>query len=148
MDQTTLIILIAAIVAVLVVVVLLRSRSKPGHDLEGHGVGSGLAAAVEDTIGDLLGVDAHPDLPDADGDPDDLTRLKGLGPKAAAQLADLGISRYDQLAALTPDQLASVDARMGAFQGRLHRDRWAEQAGHLAQGDTAGFEVKFGKLGG
>jgi predicted flap endonuclease-1-like 5' DNA nuclease len=87
-------------------------------------------------------------VPAADGPPDQLTRLKGLGPKAATRLNELGITRYDQLAALSGDGLATIDAQMGAFQGRIARDRWVEQAGHLAAGDTAGFEAKFGKLGG
>ena len=33
------------------------------------------------------------------------------------------------------------------FKGRITRDRWVEQAGYLARGDTAGFEAQFGKLG-
>jgi hypothetical protein len=37
---------------------------------------------------------------------------------------------------------------MGPFQGRLARDRVAEQADYLARGDIEGFEEKFGKLGG
>ena len=36
---------------------------------------------------------------------------------------------------------------MGAFEGRIARDRLVEQAGYLARGDTDGFEAKFGKLG-
>ena len=80
--------------------------------------------------------------------PDALTRIKGLGPKAAAQLGALGIIRYDQLAALSGADLARIDEQMGAFKGRIVRDRWVEQAGHLAAGDIAGFEAKFGKLGG
>ena len=36
---------------------------------------------------------------------------------------------------------------MGAFKGRITRDRWVEQARYLAAGDIAGFEVTFGKLG-
>jgi predicted flap endonuclease-1-like 5' DNA nuclease len=87
-------------------------------------------------------------LPVEAGSPDTLTTLKGLGPKAAARLNELGITRYDQLAALSGDALATIDAQMGAFQGRIIRDRWVEQAGHLAAGDVAGFEAKFGKIGG
>lgn len=82
------------------------------------------------------------------GPPDALTTIKGLGPKAAARLADLGITRFDQLADLTGDRLAAVDAQMGPLQGRIAKDRWVEQAGFLATGNTAGFEATFGKLGG
>lgn len=77
-----------------------------------------------------------------------LTVLKGLGPKAAAQLATLGVGSIHQLAALSPAQVAEADAKMGSFAGRIERDRWVEQARLLAAGDVAGFERAFGKLGG
>ncbi len=77
-----------------------------------------------------------------------LTILKGLGPKAATRLAELGIASVDQLAALSPGQIADIDAQMGSFAGRISRDRWIEQARLLAAGDIAGFEAAFGKLGG
>ena len=115
---------------------------------EGHGVSDGAAAALEDVADQFLGVDSHPSLPEATGPADPLTQIKGLGPKAQAQLNDLGIRRYDQLAKLDDAQVAAVDAGMGAFKGRMLKDKWVEQAQHLAAGDKAGFEAKFGKLGG
>ncbi|MDB5688464.1 MAG: hypothetical protein JWL91_340 [Sphingomonas bacterium] len=87
-------------------------------------------------------------VPAEAGPPEPLTVLKGLGPKAAARLNELGITRYDQLASLSGAALSHVDAQMGPFEGRIVRDRWVEQAGHLAAGDIAGFEAKFGKIGG
>ncbi len=109
---------------------------------EGHGVADSAAAAVLDVATPVLGVDAHPDLPS-----DELTRIKGLGPKASTMLNGLGIHRYAQLAALDPAQAEQLDAQLGTFKGRLGRDRWVEQARFLEQGDTAGFEAAFGKLG-
>ncbi len=44
-------------------------------------------------------------------------------------------------------EAAQLDAQLGAFQGRMERDRWREQARFLAQGDRAGYEAQFGKLG-
>jgi predicted flap endonuclease-1-like 5' DNA nuclease len=79
---------------------------------------------------------------------DELTRLKGVGPKLAAMLNDQGITRYEQLASMDEAQLAALDDRLGTFKGRLGRDRVVEQARYLASGDTAGFEAIFGKLGG
>lgn len=76
-----------------------------------------------------------------------LTRLKGLGPKVAARLSELGITNIAQLAALSDDQATALDAQLGAFQGRLTRDRWLEQARLLTAGDTAGYEAEFGRLG-
>jgi predicted flap endonuclease-1-like 5' DNA nuclease len=80
------------------------------------------------------------------GPPDDLTRMKGVGPRLAQQLGDAGITRFAQIAALSPDEAEALDARLGTFQGRLARDRWIEQATLLAAGDTEGFEKAFGKL--
>jgi predicted flap endonuclease-1-like 5' DNA nuclease len=82
--------------------------------------------------------------PASDGD---ITQLKGLGPKLATTLAELGYTRLDQIAALTPDQAADLDAKLGAFQGRMARDRWTEQATLLVAGDRAAYEAAFGKLG-
>ncbi|RSV13430.1 hypothetical protein CA235_16065 [Sphingomonas sp. ABOLF] len=77
----------------------------------------------------------------------DLTTLKGLGPKVAAQLAEMGITSIADLAALSPAEADRIDASLGTFQGRMARDRWVEQAHLLAAGDRAGYEAKFGKLG-
>ncbi|MET3713614.1 putative flap endonuclease-1-like 5' DNA nuclease [Sphingomonas trueperi] len=77
---------------------------------------------------------------------DDLTRLKGVGPKLAARLNELGITRFAQLAALDEASARTLDAQLGSFQGRMTRDRWTDQARFLAAGDTAGYEAVFGKL--
>lgn len=81
------------------------------------------------------------------GPADPLTRLKGLGPKAEAALNALGITRFEQIASWSEIDVARIDQQMGAFKGRITRDRWVEQARYLAAGDTAGFEATFGKLG-
>jgi predicted flap endonuclease-1-like 5' DNA nuclease len=95
------------------------------------------------TVADPIPADASASPSPADGP---VTQLKGLGPKVAARLAELGLSTVGQIAALDADQAASVDARLGPFAGRLHRDRWVEQARFLAAGDTKGFEAVFGRL--
>lgn len=58
---------------------------------------------------------------------DDLTRLVGIGPKLAASLAELGVTRFSQIAAWTPDELASIDQLLG-LKGRAERDAWVAQA--------------------
>ncbi len=92
--------------------------------------------------------DARPSVPAAIGAPDDLKRIKGLGPKLATLLATLGITRFDQIATWTDADIAEVDRFLGTFQGRIARDNWVEQAQLLAAGDDAGFAAKFGALGG
>jgi len=115
---------------------------------EGHSLADEQAAAVADLAGQFLRVDVHAQLPGASGPPDDLQLLKGVGSKLAARLNENGIIRFDQLASLTPEQVALLDARMEPFGGRLTRDRLIEQAGYLARGDREGFEARFGSLGG
>lgn len=75
-----------------------------------------------------------------------VTQLKGLGPKLADRLRELGVTTVGQIAALTDDEAAALDARLGPFSGRMARDRWQEQARFLAAGDQAGFEAVFGRL--
>jgi len=77
---------------------------------------------------------------------DDLTRMKGVGPRLGEKLNSVGITSFAQLAALTPEEADALDAKLGDFQGRIHRDRWIEQASFLAKEDIAGFEGVFGKL--
>ncbi len=79
-------------------------------------------------------------------DGDDLTRIKGLGPKLSRLLAELGVTRYAQIASWTEADIAAIDAKLGAFAGRPTRDAWVEQARLLESGDAAAYEEKFGKL--
>jgi predicted flap endonuclease-1-like 5' DNA nuclease len=125
-----------------------RPYMKPpaGRDVpQGHGVADEVAAATTDVAGEVLGIAPRHAAP---GPADDLSRLKGVGPKFVARLNELGIARYDQLAGLNANEASHLDERMGAFQGRLARDRIIEQADYLGRGDIDGFEEKFGKLGG
>lgn len=77
---------------------------------------------------------------------DDLTRLKGVGPKLADQLRGMGVTSFAQIAAWDEAEVDRVDAQLGRFQGRIRRDDWPAQAAFLAAGDTAGYESKFGRL--
>lgn len=91
------------------------------------------------------GTAAEP-LPGQDGEPDDLRRIKGIGPKLVTMLHALGITRFAQVAAWSEADLDELDTKLGAFAGRPRRDSWVEQAQLLAQGDTGAYEAKFGKL--
>ncbi|WP_375392505.1 hypothetical protein [uncultured Sphingomonas sp.] len=93
--------------------------------------------------GPAPGAPLAPDRAAADGS---VTQLKGLGPKLADRLAELGVTTVGQIAALNDDEAAALDAQLGAFTGRMTRDRWQEQARFLAAGDRAGFEAVFGRL--
>lgn len=67
----------------------------------------------------------------ADGEAEDLTAIKGLGPKAAAALIEGGVTRIDQIAAWSPSDIADWDARING-RGRIMRDDWVGQAKTLA----------------
>lgn len=79
---------------------------------------------------------------------DNLQLLKGVGPKMVALLGGLGVSSFQQIANWTDADVAAIDPQLGAFQGRIARDNIVDQAGYLARGDKAGFEAKYGALGG
>ena len=157
-------ILVAAAILLIVVVLLARPRQRvelskdsapvrphmaardegPAH--EGRGIAAEAAAAVSDVSGQFISAEVHENLPGASGPPDDLTRLKGVGPKFAATLNQMGIVRYDQLATLSEGDIDRLDQLLGAFKGRLQRDQVPLQAEYLARGDIDGFEHRFGKL--
>ncbi|HEX8240097.1 MAG TPA: hypothetical protein VF574_10205 [Allosphingosinicella sp.] len=155
--QDNLILLVIALLVGLAVALWAFRRSGAGSESlpgrrsdgpEGNGLQDEFAAATQDVAGEIFGVDAHPNIPGPSGPPDNLRLLKGVGPKMVAQLNEFGITRFDQLAGLTETEVALLDKRMGAFEGRIARDRLVEQACYLERGDTDGFEAKFGKLGG
>ncbi len=62
---------------------------------------------------------------------DDLTVVVGIGPKLAASLAELGVTRFEQIAAWGPKELADFDAKL-SLKGRAERDAWVAQAKRLA----------------
>ena len=64
---------------------------------------------------------------------DDLTLLVGIGPKLSASLAELGVTRFAQIAAWSTDELASFDQLLN-LKGRADRDAWVAQAKRLTAG--------------
>ncbi len=64
---------------------------------------------------------------------DELTAIRGIGAKMEAKLHDLGITSLHQIAAFTDDEIERVSAGIGAFPGRIGRDRWVEQAKDLVE---------------
>jgi predicted flap endonuclease-1-like 5' DNA nuclease len=120
--------------------------AQPKRPKEGRGLASEAAAATSDLTGDILRAPVHRQLHGAGEPVDDLCLVKGIGPKFAAALQELGFTRFEQLAHLTPTEVERLDERLGNFSGRIARDRIVAQAEYLARNDIDGFEQRFGKL--
>jgi predicted flap endonuclease-1-like 5' DNA nuclease len=71
----------------------------------------------------------------ADGDKDDLTAIRGLGPTIERRLNRLGIYHYRQLAQMTADNAHWIAVKIHVVPGRILRDRWAEQAQLMLEGN-------------
>jgi predicted flap endonuclease-1-like 5' DNA nuclease len=123
----------------------LRPHMQQMAPREGRGIAGEAAAATSDLTGNIINAPVHSAL-EGDVPRDDLCMLKGVGPKFATALHALGFDRFEQIAGLTPTELERLDAQLGAFAGRITRDRIVEQADYLARNDVDGFEQRFGKL--
>jgi len=62
---------------------------------------------------------------------DDLKLISGVGPGLEKKLRDAGITSYSQIAALTPAEIAELEANVVKFTGRITRDDWIGQAQQL-----------------
>jgi predicted flap endonuclease-1-like 5' DNA nuclease len=66
------------------------------------------------------------------GEPDDLERIVGIGPKLKKTLNDLGVWHFRQIAAWSPEEVSWVNTRT-AFKGRIEREGWQKQASRLSR---------------
>jgi predicted flap endonuclease-1-like 5' DNA nuclease len=64
--------------------------------------------------------------------PDDLKQVVGIGPVIEELLHGLGITTFEQLAALSEEEVDRIAGLLGVFHERIRRDRWVEQAADLA----------------
>lgn len=69
-----------------------------------------------------------------DGAPDDLKKIKGIGPVFEKDLHSKGIYYFRQVAAWKAADIKMVDALIDSFPGRIKRDEWVKQAKVLAKG--------------
>lgn len=79
-------------------------------------------------------------------DSPDVRRLKGVGDRFAAALANAGVTRIDQIAAWSSTDADAIDAQLGSFAGRVRTDRLVEQARLLHEGRTTEYETRFGAI--
>lgn len=90
-------------------------------------------AAVEPDIATARRPDT---LSAPNGVADDLTRIKGIGPKLSKRLNALGIYHFTQIADWSEDQAQWVDDYL-AFKGRVTREAWISQARRLSANGSA-----------
>ena len=101
---------------------------------------------VKGKFSDKLMANADEDKPELltaarEGGPDDLKKIKGVGPKLEGILHDMGIFHFDQIAKWTAQEIAWVDERL-KFKGRIERDGWIDQAKTLAAGGETEFSSR------
>jgi predicted flap endonuclease-1-like 5' DNA nuclease len=123
-----------------------RPHMQQANRHEGRGLAGEAASATGDVTGELLGAPVRRELAGEKEPGDDFCRMKGVGPKFANALHAQGFTRFEQLAHLTGTEIERLDRQLGAFNGRILRDRVVEQADYLARNDVDGYEQKFGKL--
>ena len=113
---------------------------------EGRGIAGEAAAATSDVTGDIISAPVHRAL-EGDSPRDDLCLLKGVGPEIRRRAPRASASSASSRSrGLTPVEIERLDDQLGAFRGRIVRDRIVEQADYLSRNDTDGFEQRFGKL--
>ena len=74
------------------------------------------------------------------GQPDDLKRIRGIGPQNEGRLHGLGIWHFTQIRAWSEENVKWVGSYL-AFAGRIDREKWVDQARELA----AGHETEFSR---
>ncbi|MEM7082442.1 MAG: hypothetical protein AAF465_06880 [Pseudomonadota bacterium] len=84
----------------------------------------------EDTPSDATApvVELYTEAPDQ---PDDLKKISGIGPAFEKALNNLGLYTFDQIAALTPNDIEWVAQELRSFPDRIINGRWSEQAKRL-----------------
>jgi len=69
---------------------------------------------------------------------DDLTRIRGIGPKINGMLKEMGITSFRQIAGFSPEDVHIVSEALEAFPDRIERDDWMSSARML-------HEAKYGE---
>jgi large subunit ribosomal protein L19 len=73
------------------------------------------------------------------GEPDDLTKLKGVNAELAGRLSGLGVIKFEQIANFSDEDIANVDEAL-ALEGRIEKNDWVSQAQALVA-EAAASEV-------
>ena len=79
-----------------------------------------------------------------EGPADDLKLISGVGPVLEGKLNAIGITKWSQVATMTPEQITALESSLN-FKGRVARDNWLQQADVLARGGVEEYRKVFGK---
>ena len=111
-----------------------------------------LAATLPAPAAAVEGEDKHAGrrpcgLESAVGEPDNLKKIRGIGPQNERRLHALGIWHFSQIAGWSEDNVKWVGSYL-AFAGRIDREKWIAQAHDLAAGKDTEFSrrVAAGKV--
>jgi large subunit ribosomal protein L19 len=70
------------------------------------------------------------------GEPDDLTKIKGIDGDLAKRLNSLGVIKFDQIANFSDDDIANVDEAL-SLGGRMEKEDWSSKAQELLAEQSA-----------
>jgi large subunit ribosomal protein L19 len=79
------------------------------------------------------------------GEPDNLSKIKGIDAERAVRLNQLGVIKFEQIANFSDDDIANLDETL-ALDGRIEKDDWVGQAQKLVA-EAAAAEVPEGDEG-
>ena len=123
-----------------------RGVGESGTDGRGELASRANELAAEPSQGDMSGGGPSDDstLSGASvpsGGADDLKRIRGIGPQNEERLRSIGVTRFAQIAAWTPEDEHEIGVRL-AFPGRIEREQWVAQARSLAAGEATPFSTR------
>lgn len=73
---------------------------------------------------------------------DELRKIIGIGPENEKRLKAAGVTSFAQIANWTDEDVQRMEMIL-AFEGRIARERWIEQARLLAAGELDEFNLRF-----
>jgi len=119
--------------------VVLEAAPSVAADTDAQEVGMEAAEVLEPQVmatagaGAAAGEALEPLFTTPEGTADDLKKIAGVGPVLEKKLNQLGITRLDQIANLSDEDIARIDTALN-FKGRISRDDWIGQARKLSVG--------------
>ncbi|MGB5821218.1 MAG: NrfD/PsrC family molybdoenzyme membrane anchor subunit [Saonia sp.] len=118
----------------------LREAGQPLYQIEKRGTVSKKEIITDDVlmgevvpkVGDKVGVNellsSLGEFDPTKQSPDDLKKVKGIGPQMEVTLNQIGIYTFAQVSRMTEKEYNLLDSITGSFPGRAQRDDWAGQA--------------------